>query len=60
MFFIYTYTNVDEYWTLTRSLNKFHYGIYTYIEYNTIENIVNKYIICDNDSDKLRFNYCES
>jgi hypothetical protein len=29
MFFICTYTNVDEYWTLTRSLNKFHYGIYT-------------------------------
>jgi hypothetical protein len=24
--------NVNEYYTLARSVNKFHYGIYTYME----------------------------
>jgi hypothetical protein len=27
--------NVNEYYTLTWSVNKFHYGIYTYMECNS-------------------------
>jgi hypothetical protein len=32
MFYIYTYTNIDGYYTLTQSVNKFHYGIYNYMD----------------------------
>jgi hypothetical protein len=32
VFYIYNYTNVDKPYTFTLNVNKFHYGIYTYIK----------------------------
>jgi hypothetical protein len=30
MFYIYIFMNINEYFTLTQSVNKVHYGIYSY------------------------------